>query len=598
MNTLQAFLTDSKALPLLSSATPLVQWQDVSTSALAQYAPSDASLPMGQYAVATVMNWAPGQGFAGAIPTWEVGDGTWGVIGFLPHPGLQVMQIPLSDLAGYDLTDPRSCGQGVMHWAQLEENGSNQLAIPMYVNDGETFNALVFTPSYPTLTFYDAPNTQLYFSLQQPAKLINLMDPAVWANAVMRVANNLGFAAGWPTWEYTTNRGLIGIPAYDLGAVPDASAENVTTVLKLLHRTFLSLQTCESVSSSLSSGVFVDFTAPAIADPTLQILTDCLFGAVQVCLNAIPGVGGPLAALVSSGVQVALDATKSSGGTFSLEQYQTMLVAASNATINYVTQLHDKLQQATGDDLQTLWQSTYDDPLSGRSITLGLLANTPAEVVNGDSYWAQLSQQLEVSYLDNLKVQITAQLFGIWSRTYQNRPADKQWWYGTVASVTAPGGDCSKYIASSDSDLSVWYNDAQQVDDYVTLNEWWMQLLASSSPEYPPPSLVYNLFSDDGFGVTTNWLGTFTKEQLYTQFFLQQTQIGVIGPQTWVYNQSDAIVSASMIDLKKGYALAGSTDTHGQVQVYSSNAIVSEMNATCGFSQPVITNELAPILTS
>jgi len=595
VNTQQAFLTDSKAIELLPSATPLVQWQDVSTSALAQYAPSDSTLPMGQYAVATVMNWAPGQGFVGAIPTWEVGDGTWGVIGFLPHPGLQVVQIPLADLAGYDLSDPRSCGQGVMRWAQAAENGANQLAIPMYINDGETFNALVFTPSYPTLTFYDAPNTQLYFALEQPAKLINLLDPAVWANAAMRVANNLGFAAGWPTWEYTTNRGVIGIPAYDLGPVPDASAENVTTVVKLLHRTFLSLQTCESVSSSLSTGVFVDFTAPAIADPTLQILTDCLFGAVQVCLNAIPGVGGPLAALVSSGVQVALDATKSSGGTFSLEQYQTLLVDASNATINYVTQLHDQLQQATGDDLQTLWQSTYDDPLSGRSVTLGLLANTPAEVVNGDSYWAQLSQQLEASYLDNLKVQITAQLYGIESRTYQNRPVDKQWWYGTVASVTAPGGDCSQYIASSASDLSVWYNDAQQVDDYVTLNEWWMQSLASSDPEYPPPSLVYNLFSNDGFGVTNGWLGTFTKEQLYTQFFLQQTQIGVIGTQTWVYNQSDAIVSASMIDLNAGYALAGSTDTYGQLQVYSSNTIVSEMNSACGFSQPVITSELAPI---
>ncbi|CAH0166768.1 hypothetical protein E3Z27_11430 [Pseudomonas mediterranea] len=169
------------------------------------------------------MNWALGQGFAGAIPTWEVGNGTWGVIGFLPHPGLQVMQIPLADLAGYDLTNPQSCGQGVMRWAQAEENGSNQLAIPMYTGDGETFNALVFTPSYPTLSFYDAPNTQLYFSLEQPAKLVNLLDPAVWANAAMRVANNLGFAAGWPTWEYTTSRGLIGIPVYDLGAVPDAS---------------------------------------------------------------------------------------------------------------------------------------------------------------------------------------------------------------------------------------------------------------------------------------------------------------------------------------------------------------------------------------
>jgi len=44
VNTLQAFLTDSKAIELLPSATPLVQWQDVSTSALAHYAPSDTTL--------------------------------------------------------------------------------------------------------------------------------------------------------------------------------------------------------------------------------------------------------------------------------------------------------------------------------------------------------------------------------------------------------------------------------------------------------------------------------------------------------------------------------------------------------------------------
>lgn len=593
----QVIFPDSNEIPLLPSATPLVQWQDVSIDELAPYTPLDSTMPMGQYAVTTVMNWALGQGFSGAIPTWEIGNGTWGVICFLPHPGLQVMQIPLADLADFDLNDPQSCGQGVMRWAQAEENGSNQLAIPMYASDVTTFSALVFTSSYPTLSFYDAPNTQLYFSLAQPAKLVNLQDPAVWANAAMRVANNLGFAAGWPTWEYTTNRGLIGIPAYDLGPVPDASPGNVATAIKVLHRTYLALQNCESVSSSLTTGVFVDFTAAPIADPTMQILVDCLFGAVQSCLNAIPGVGGTLAALVSSGVQIAIDATKSSGGTFSLEQYQNMLVDASNATIDYVTQLHDQLQQATGNDLENLWQSIYNDPLSGRSIALGLLAYTPMDVVDGDAYWAQLSQQMEASYLENLKTQITSQLYEIQSRTYPNRPTDKQWWYGTIASVTGPGGDCSKYIASSDSDLSVWYNDAIQVDDYVELNEWWMQAIASSNPEYPPTSLVYNLFSDDGFGVTTNWTGPFTKDQFYTQFFVQQTQIGIDGSdsQVWVYNQSNMIVGATMYGGGMEDTLAGSTDSYGNLRVYSTNPTVSYLNSLCGFSQPVITNGLAPL---
>ena len=71
MNTvLQAALPESKKIPLLPLATPLTQWQDVSVSELAPYAPLDSTLPMGQYAVSTVMNWATQQGFSGAIPTW------------------------------------------------------------------------------------------------------------------------------------------------------------------------------------------------------------------------------------------------------------------------------------------------------------------------------------------------------------------------------------------------------------------------------------------------------------------------------------------------------------------------------------------------
>jgi len=580
--------------------TPLVQWQDVSTEDLAPYAPSDTTLPMGQYAVSTVMSWALSQGFAGAIPTWEVGDGTWGVICFLQNPGLQVMQIPLDDLSGYDLNDPRSCGQGVMIWAQDEANGANQLAIPMYESDDTTFNALVFTPSYPTLTFYDAPNLQLYYAMQQPAALINLQDPAVWANSAMRVANNLGFAAGWPTWEYTTNRGLMGIPAYDLGALPDASKDNVHAVVKVLHRTYLALQNVENISSSLTTGVFVDFTAAPIADPAMKILTDCLFGAVEIAFNAIPGVGGVLAAVVSAGVQIAIDATGSSGGTFSLEKYQSMLVAASNATIDYVTQMHDSLQEAKGDHLQQLWAAPYNDPLSGRSVALGMLACMPADIVNGDAYWAQLSQQMETSYLDGLKSQITSQLYQIESRTYHNAPVDKQWWHGTIATVTAPGGDCSQYVADRDDDLSVWFNGAVQKSDYVELNEWWMQAIASSDPEYPPTMLVYNLFSDDGFGVTTGWAGPFTKAQFYTQFFVPQTQIGNDGTsynQSWSYDASspvaNTLVAAAIYG--QGDAIAGYTDNYGDLVLNTSNSVVQEANNACGFSQPVIANQLAPL---
>ncbi|HVE11414.1 MAG TPA: hypothetical protein VNE00_29430 [Paraburkholderia sp.] len=603
----KAIRPDSNQVPLLPSATPLVQWQDVATSELAPYAPSDNTLPMGQYAVSTVMAWAIGQGFAGGIPTWELGDGTWGVICFPPHAGLQVTQIPLADLSGYDLSSPASCGQGVMRWAQDAANGSNQLAIPMYVSDGTTFNALVFTPDYPALTFYDAPNLELYYAMQQPAALINLQDPAVWANAAMRVAGNLGFAAGWPTWDWDTRRGLIGIPAFDLGAVPDASAGNVDTVVKVLHRTYLALQNVESISSSLTTGVFVDFTQAPIADPTMKILTDCLFGAVQIALGAIPGVGGILSGIVSTAVQVAIDATGSSGGTFSLEQYQNMLVDASNATINYVTQLHDNLQQASGDTLQQMWTSPYNDPLSGRSVALGMLAFTPADVVDGDAYWAQLAEQMETSYLNNLKSQISAQLYQIESRTYQNAPVGKQWWDGTVASVTGPGGDCSQYVADRDDDVSVWFNGAVQVSDYVELNEWWMQAIASSNPEYPPTTLVYNLFADDGFGVTTGgWAGPFTKQQYYTQFFTKQTQIGNTYWQTWAYNLPPVsflrpfslgfLVFAGITG--ETDAISGYTDGLGNLMVNSSDNTVIAANQQCGFSQPVITNPLVPLATS
>ncbi|HVW51915.1 MAG TPA: hypothetical protein VHC91_16240 [Trinickia sp.] len=585
-------------IPPPSQATQLVQWQDVSTVDLAPYAPPNASVPMGQYAVYTVMQWAQAQGFAGAVPTWEVGDGTWGVICFVSHPGVSVVQIPIANLPGYDPNNPQACGQAIMRWATAQANGANQLAIPTYVSDGVNASALVFTQSYPPLSFYDAPNTQLYFSLGQPAKLVDLTDPAVWANAAMRVAQNIGYAAGWPTWEWTTTRGLIGIPEYDLGPLPEASSDNVDTVVAVLHQTYLALQNCESVASSLTTGVFVDFTAAPIADPTMQILVDCLFGAVQACLNAIPGVGGVLASLVSTGVQVAIDATKSSGGTFSLEQYQNMLVDATNATIDYVTQMHDNLQQASGDDLQNLWQSPYADPMSGRSVALGMLAYTPQTVVNGDEYWALLSQQLVKSYMDNLKIQISSQLYGIQSRTYPNRAPDKQWWDGTIASVTGPGGDCSQYVADRDEDLSVWYNGAQQVDDYVTLNEWWMQSLASGLPSYPPTSLVYNLFSDDGFGVTTGgWAGPFTKQQYYTQFFVPQTQIGLDGTylQQWAYNQPGVIVGATVFGQDFAQIVAGYTDSYGRAYVSSSQGI-SEVDQMCGFTQSIITNYLQQIV--
>lgn len=178
-----------------SYPVPLLTWQNVSTSALQPYAPSP-SLPMAQYAVTCVMQWAQAQGYPGAIPTWEVGPDVWGVIVFQPNAALTQVNIPISQLAGFDAGNTMLWGQLVMDWAT---NNAYQLGIPTFQTDGVNVTALVFGVGYPGIAFYDAPNSQLYQSLQQPGKLCNLQDPAVWANAVMRVGMGLGYGAAWPT---------------------------------------------------------------------------------------------------------------------------------------------------------------------------------------------------------------------------------------------------------------------------------------------------------------------------------------------------------------------------------------------------------------
>jgi hypothetical protein len=151
-------------------------------------------------------------------------------------------------------------------------------------------------------------------------------------------------------------------------------------------------------------------------------------------------------------------------------------------------------------------------------------------------------------------------------------------------------------VADRDDDLSVWYNGAQQVDDYVTLNEWWMQTL-NDGPSYPPTTLVYNLFSDDGFGVTTGgWAGPFTKQQYYTQFFVPQTQIGLNGnyQQQWSYNQPGVIVSATISGDEFAQTVAGYTDSYGRVYVNTTQ--VGEVDRMCGYTHPIITNYLQQIV--
>jgi len=580
----------------------LLQWQNVPLATLQPYAPSDASLPMSQYAVTCVMLWAQAQGYAGAIPTWEIGDGCWGVICILNNTNITQTDIPISALSGFDASNTQLWGQSVMRWAVA---AGNQLAIPTFQTDGTNVTALVFGSDYPGLFFYDAPNGQLYQSLQQAGKLCNLQDPAVWANAVMRVAGNIGYAAGWPTWEWTTFRGLIGMSGYDYGPLPDSSSDNVAAVLTVLTKTSGMLKLSMADSLADFSGIYATFNAAPISDPGLTILVDCLFGALQAGLNLIPGVGGAIASLVSTAVTVAQDAAANKGGNsgaYTLEQYQEMLTVASEAVILYVDNMHDTLWSSQGDGtLQQVWAGSYTNPLSGCATQLGMLALTPPDIVNGLTYWTELGDQITAQLNNNLVVSILSQLYTIQYRTYQNAPAGKQWWWGTVADVTASDGAVAQYIASSDDDLSVWFSDAVQEPGhargpYVTFTEWWLQAATDSVlPEYPPSELTYSLFSSDGFGNTTNWDGPFSKETVYTQWFLYQTQLGAYN-QNWSYTTDGFLVVATVFNTGSlQSAVAGSTDLYGNLTLNSSDPNVEAANSVSGMTQPVIVNYLAPL---
>jgi hypothetical protein len=608
---------ESQAVPALSlvgdTAPPapvaMLSWQDVNTSELEPFAP-DPSIPMGAYAVTTVMLWAQAQGQAGAIPTWEVGSGTWGVILIAPHAALSLIQIPISQMEPFQTNDPAGWGQAVMRWSQA--NGY-QMAIPTYQSDGPTVTALAFGAGYPGITFYDAPNATLFQSLQQARRLGNLADPAVWANAVMRTARAQGFFAGWPTWECTTSRGIMGMQQYDYGALPDPTDANVDRVLKVLNKTISTLQISTADALAMFAGIYATFNEAPIVDPGLQILTDCLFGALEAAANLIPDVGGAVGALISAGMTAAQDAAIGAGGSgpITLETYQAMLKAASDATVSYVATAHDTLLNAIGTpSLPQVWAAPYANPVTHQSMQLGMLATSPDDVVNGDSYWTSMSDQITSALNLNLQVSITGQLYTAIRRTYQNAPATKQWWYGTIASVTAPNGDCAVYIGSAEDELSVWFTDFVQEPghargSYVTSTEFWLQASEHSLlPEYPPADLCYALFNGDGFGNTSGYSGAFAKSTVYDNWLMPTQEIGSGWTQNgggygqlWSYGSgTDNVVTCTIADYGDDWqVVAGYTDAYGNLTLNTDNSQVQQADAACGFQQLVITNDLAPL---
>lgn len=599
-----AITTTHEETSLHNHPIPLVQVQNVALGDLQPYAPTTPNLPMLQYAVTCVMQWAQAQGYPGAIPTWEIitentDDYYWGVIVFQVNAGLTQTTIPIADLQGtFDPTNPVSWSALVQTWAT--DNG-NQLAIPTFQTDGINVTALVFGADYPDLFFYDAPNRQLHQAMLQPGTLINLQDPAVWANSVMRVANNAGYGAGWPTWQWTTSRGLIGIPAFDYGPLPEASAENVKHVLKILTNTVGMLQIATADSLADYSGIYSTFTAPPLVDEGFQILMDCIFGALQIGLNIIPGVGGALASLVSTALTVAQDAAgenAGTGGSYSLMQYQTALQDASNATINHIAHIHDKLAHARGDKLQKVWEEFHTDTLSGSRTQLGRLAAASREMSNLH-HWTTTGQAITSQLNENLMASITIQLYTLEYRTYPNRLDETQFWDGTIASVTAPGADLAQYIAdSSGENLSVWFSDFEQEEDilhyYVTMTEWWLQVV-NTDDEFPPSSMVYSLFSSDGFGTTTNWTGPFNKATAYTQWFITLQEISGAEYQQWTYPTTGNLVTATLIsndgDNGSWSLVSGYTDEYGNLYL-STDSQVTAFNQSSGYSQPVTQNYL------
>lgn len=600
--------------PAAPAPVPLLQWQNVTTTDLQPYAPTAPGLPMAQYAVTCVMQWAQAQGFAGAIPTWEVGtnsDGqyVWGVTALLTHPDLWQITIPITSLSGFDPTNTISWGALVQTWAT---DAGYQLAIPTFQSDGTNVTALAFGSGYPTLSFYDAPNDQLYRAMLQPGTLCNLQDPAVWANSVMRVASNLGYGAGWPTWQWTQNRGLIGIPAFDYGPLPEANPGNVDHVLTMLKKTATMVQDAATQSLADYAGIYGTFTAPPIQDQGLAILMDCIFGALEIGLNLIPDVGGALSSLVSTALGAAQQAGAGSNGgasSFTLLQYQQALSASANATVNSISAIHDALLAAKPDPttLAQVWAAPYADTLSGRTMSLGMLALAPKALDHEMTYW-NLGRESVTSNLDqNLMQAITLQLYTLHYRTYPNRTAETQYWDGTIATVTAPGGPLDLYIDGPNADaenLSVWFSDFQQEEDllhyYVTMTEWWLQVPTGGGvdAEYPPTEMVYALFSSDGFGTTDGWSGPFTQASAYTQWFFTQEQDAGSLTQTWTYpgggsnNIVESTIANDDVINSSAYSLvAAYTDGYGNLTV-STDSRVAGFNSATGYSQPVIVNYL------
>ncbi|WP_394848590.1 hypothetical protein LZC95_14165 [Pendulispora brunnea] len=589
--------------PMLPTGVPLLQWQDVPTSTLQAFAPGDTAIPISQYVMLTVMRWARGQGYPGAIPTWELGDGAWGVIVFENNVDLTAVTIPISALPSFNSADIAGWAQLVMTWAQ--EQGY-QAGIPTFEFDSTQMivTALVFGKAYPGISFYDAPNAELFASLGQPRMLCDLTDPAVWANAAMRVAMNQGYGAGWPTWQWTTSRGLIGFSVRGYSTLPQANAASVDKVLRILKETGTTIDNATSTALSIFGGVWSTFSQQPISDPGLEILTDCLFGAFVAAVNMIPVVGGAIASLIGTAVTVAQQAAASSGNgnTPTLLQYESMILAASQATKLYVSQVHDNLLNArkNHDTLEQVWAAPYASPVTGQTMQLGMLALAPNDVANGMTYWTQLETQIIATLTLNLEVAMTSQLYVIERRTYQNAPALKQWWFGSIAEVTAPNGKIAQYIASGSDELSVWFTDFASYPghargEYVTATEYWLQAVGNSIiPGYPPAALCYALFSSDGFGNTTGYTGTVPKSSLYS-WLMSTNEIGAGNEtQAWTYFGSNGNIVEAVVSDNGGAIniVAGSTDAYGRVTLNTSNPYVQEFDVDSGFEQLVIVNGL------
>jgi hypothetical protein len=233
---------------------------------------------------------------------------------------------------------------------------------------------------------------------------------------------------------------------------------------------------------------------------------------------------------------------------------------------------------------------------------LGMLAYAGNDVVNGDIYWTTAGQQITAALNQNLQASITGQLYYIVHRTYENATSG-QWWYGSVAAVTAPGGPMADYIASRDDERSVWFTDFVQESNYVTATELWLQSAAQSVvPQYPPTALCYALFSGDGFGDTASWgyTGAFSKNAVYNGWLMTTDELYNNGAaiQEWTYGTGGNLVTATVsgdMGLGPFTVPCAWTDAYGKAALNTDDPEVQQINAQYGFQQQVIVNYLGPI---